>query len=323
LAGQRVVVTGGAGFIGSWVVRQLLQEQCQVKVLDDFSTGRVENLPRGLGGRDVVHCDINVDCSDIIRDWRPDVVVHLAGQISVAQSALTPHLDAATNIVGTLRLIEACERAGVARLVFAASCAIYGEPGVLPVTELAPIAPLNPYGLSKATAVSYLEWAARTYDLECVSLVFGNVYGPGQSVAHGGVVAKLIDAGLHGRPLEVVGDGEQTRDFLFVDDAARALVLACTRGRSGMINVGSGRQVSVNEVARLIADRMELPEDRIRHEPLAPSGVGRMVLDVSKARSELQWWPMRSLVDGINHAVSYESHWSRQRLVEYPSPALG
>jgi UDP-glucose 4-epimerase len=306
LGRARIVVTGGAGFIGSHVVAHLLAAGATVKVVDDLSTGTIENLrldfDGGLEEADIRICDIRSSVAAAsIRRWRPDVVVHLAAQASLPAAIRAPVVDADVNIRGTLNVLGACADAGVGLVVYAASSAIYGDAGGyrLPVTETAPITPTSPYGLSKATALKYVDWYSRHHRLPYTALVFGNVYGPRQE---GGVVSKMAHAlASGGRPV-IAGDGRQTRDFVFVGDVAAAVTIACAARGAGLVNVGSGTETSIAEVARLVSRWAGLSRAP-RHVGAVAGEVRRMALDISRAASVLGWRPVTALSEGVRATV--------------------
>lgn len=305
MTGMRVLVTGGAGFIGREVVTLLLGQGAQVLVLDNFSTGNWEKITKILDESDICPCDVVSECERIVHQWEPDAVIHLAGQTEIDTSVNEPAQDAATNILGTVRLIEACVDHGVPRMVFASSCAVFGRPPTLLVSESTPLNPLTPYGLSKATAMRYLEWASREHDFEGLSLVFGNVYGPGQG-GRPGVVTSMIRSALALRDLRVSGDGSQARDFVFVTDAARALVAAVTRGDAGMYVIGSGQGTAIGDVAGSVVAALKSPVRVELALDWAP-GVPHMALDSTRAREALGWEPEVSWERGLLQTINAET----------------
>ncbi|NLU78547.1 NAD-dependent epimerase/dehydratase family protein [Micromonospora sp. HNM0581] len=322
-APRRVLVTGGAGFIGSHVVSHLLLTCSQVRVLDDFSTGRIENLAeamrRGLTASDVFRGDVRTaQAAEMIGRWRPDVVVHLAGQSSLPAARRSPLFDADVNILGTVNIADACVRGGVRLLVHAASSAVYGEPGPdsLPLGEDHPLAATNPYGISKAVGVHYLDWYRREHGLTYTALAFGNVYGP--PPVHGGasVVALLTEALLDGRLPTIHGDGEQTRDFVHVVDVAAAVVRACQCPGAGLVNIATGRQTSINDLYRVARTVLGV-EAEAHHVPHPhPLEVRRMALDTSKAMTHLGWHSTIGLTEGVRLTVEE----ARRRRFGYTAP---
>ncbi|MEW2427171.1 GDP-mannose 4,6-dehydratase [Micromonospora sp. NPDC047644] len=306
----RVLVTGGAGFIGSHVVARLMLMGSQVRVLDNFSTGRIENLADaaygGLTEADVVSGDIRTpEGVEAIHQWQPDVVVHLAAQPSVPAARRSPLYDADVNVFGTVNVLDACARAGVRLVINASSSAIFGSVAAhdLPVREDHPIAPVSPYGVSKAAGTHYLDWYGRQHGLPYTSMVFGNVYGPRQEGSDCGVVSLMADALLAGRQVVIYDDGTQTRDFIHVSDVAEAIAVACHHPGVGLVNIASGRQTSVNEVYDTVREASGVGS-AARYEPLPwPGEVRNMALDTRKARELLGWYPKISFTEGVRMTV--------------------
>ncbi len=301
------MVTGGAGFIGSNLVDRLLAEGHAVDVVDDLSTGKLANLADARAHPDhelTVH-QIDVRSADMVEVMvhrRPEVVFHLAAQADVRVSVDRPVFDAEVNILGTVRVLEGAKAAGTGRVVFAASGGtLYGEPDPadLPVRESHPHRPLSPYGVSKKSALDYLVCYRELHAVEFCALALANVYGPRQD-PHGeaGVVAIFADRLRRGEALTVYGDGEQTRDFVYVDDVVDAFVRAGSRGGGLVLNVGTGREVSVNELARemAVAAGVSLPAV---HAPLRPGELLRSALDPGRAQIHLGWRSWTALSDGV------------------------
>jgi UDP-glucose 4-epimerase len=322
VVGRTVMVTGGAGFIGTHLVLRLLTAGARVGVLDDFSTGSARNLDAacdlGLDRADVVECDVRSPaCAEHLGRWKPDVVVHLAAQTSLPAARRCPVADADVNIRGTLTVLDACVRHGVPRLVYAASCAIYGQvgPAALPVTEEQPLAPATPYGVSKATALRYVQWFAEHHGLGYSAAVLGNVYGPGQPGHGEGVVACMAREILAGRPPVIRGSGRQSRDFLYVRDAVQALAAMCAGPDVGMVNVASGWETSITGVHQLVCAATGTSLSA-RQVSLVPEETRRMLLDITRARRCLGWEPSTPLAEGITETVQALS-------VQAPSVGVG
>lgn len=309
---MRVLVTGGAGFIGSHVTERLLADGIHVGIIDDLSTGTLDNLRRsaekGLPDEDVLVQDIcSSYCAAWLVDWQPDVVVHLAAQASVARSVADPATDARINIVGTLNVLDAAVRAGVRKVVFASSGGtIYGEPppGAANVAETEPYRPHSPYGLAKATVNRYLDLYDELFGLTSTVLALGNVYGPRQgSGRSSGVVADFAAALRGGRQPVVHGDGRQSRDFVYVTEVAEAFSLACGKADGMVVNIGTGVATSINEVLALVCRAMNVPvKPTWRPEP--PGEVRESVLDVRRSRKVLGWQSQISLPEGIRRVVA-------------------
>jgi UDP-glucose 4-epimerase len=303
---MRALVTGGAGFIGSTLVDRLLAEGHAVEVVDDLSTGRLSNLADARASRDHTFsfhqmdiCDPSV--ADLIERRRPEVVFHLAAQIDVRVSVDNPVRDARTNVLGSLNVLEGARRAGSRKVVFASSGGtIYGEvdPEDLPVTEAHPQRPVSPYGVSKKVVTDYLHAFRELHQLEYTSLALANVYGPRQD-PHGeaGVVAIFAGRLLTGEPCRIFGDGEQTRDYVFVDDVADAFVRAAERGSGLLCNIGTGVETSVNGLYRAMADNAGV-SDKAEYAPARQGELARSALDASRAGLHLGWSPFTSLEQG-------------------------
>ncbi len=296
---MRILVTGGAGFIGSHVVDRFIRDGHAVAVVDNLSSGRRANVHRDA----TLHvCDIrSARLADVVVGHRPQAVVHVAAQAAVARSVIDPVFDASVNLLGTLTLLEACRRAGVARVVYTSTGgAAYGETDVLPTPEDHPTRATSPYGVSKVTAERYLEvWTGLTGG-RAISLRLANVYGPRQS-PHGeaGVVAIFTHRLLHGEPCIVNGDGEQTRDYVYVEDVAEAVALALARDEVvGVFNVATGTETSVNELYRRLS-RLAGVDRAPVHGPSRPGEQRRSVLDASRAKAVLGWSPAITLDEGL------------------------
>jgi UDP-glucose 4-epimerase len=309
----RTLVTGGAGFIGSNLVDRLLVEGHEVDVVDDFSTGSLSNLAeaRGSAGRALTihHLDISAPAVvELMARRRPELVFHLAAQADVRVSVARPVFDAMVNIVGLLNVLEGARQAEAERVVFAASGGtLYGEPSAvdLPVRESHPQQPLSPYGVSKMAVIDYLVAYRALYSLEFCALALGNVYGPRQD-PHGeaGVVAIFADRVLRGEPVTVFGDGEQTRDFVFVDDVVDAFVRAATRGGGLVCNIGTGYETSVNDLVRSMARQAGSDVESVFADE-RPGELRRSSLDVERAAIQLGWRSWTQLDDGVRAVLEF------------------
>jgi UDP-glucose 4-epimerase len=309
----RTLVTGGAGFIGSNLVDRLLAEGHEVDVVDDFSTGSLSNLAeaRKSGGRSlhIHHLDITAPAvTELMVRRRPELVFHLAAQADVRVSVAQPTFDANVNVIGSLHVLEGARQAGAERVVFAASGGtLYGEPSPdeLPVRESHPHQPLSPYGVSKKSVMDYLVAYRALHALEFSALALANVYGPRQD-PHGeaGVVAIFAERILRGQDVTVYGDGEQTRDFVFVDDVVDAFVRAATRGGGLVCNIGTGSETSVNHLLATMADVAGV-EVNVVQAPLRQGELLRSCLDVERAAIQLGWRPWTELADGIAPVLEF------------------
>ena len=314
---MKCLVTGGAGFIGSTLVDRLLAEDHEVDVIDDLSTGSLANLAaaRAEGGKGFRfhQADIRApEVVEVISRIRPEVVFHLAAQADVRVSVARPVFDAEVNIVGSLNVLEGARVGGASKLVFASSGGtIYGDPPpeALPIKESQPQTPVSPYGVAKKTVGDYLRAYRELHDLEFTALALANVYGPRQD-PHGeaGVVAIFAERLLAGESCKVFGSGDQTRDFVFVDDVVDAFARAAERAGGLLLNIGTGVETSVNElysVMAAVAGRTGPPE----HQPARPGELARSSLDPAKASIHLGWKPWTSLEDGLAAVM----RWCRSR----------
>lgn len=288
---KRVIVSGGAGFIGSHVVDAYLKEGYQVGVIDNLTTGRRENLnPKA----DFFEVDIRDKrkTKEVLADFKPDIVNHHAAQVSVRLSIADPLYDASVNIIGSLNLLQACVETNVKKFIFASTGgAIYGEQDYYPADEQHPLRPMSAYGVGKAAFELYLQQYYLVYKLPYIALRYANVYGPRQD-PHGeaGVVAIFLQKMLAREAVTINGDGEQTRDFVFVGDVARANMLASKSSFVGSINIGTGTESSVNDVFRYLS---ELTSNNIKpiYGPAKPGEQRRSCLNYSLATKILNWQP--------------------------------
>lgn len=304
---MKALVTGGAGFIGSNLVDALLARGDEVTVVDDLSTGRRENLDAALAAEArLAELDIRDGAAlgELAREARPEVVFHLAAQIDVRKSIADPYFDAAVNVGGTANVLEAARAADARRVVFSSTGgAIYGEGEGqrLPLAEDAPIAPEAPYGQSKFAGEGYLALYERLYGLSAASLRLGNVYGPRQDpLGEAGVIAIFCGRLRDGARPTVYGDGRQTRDYIYVGDVVTAMLAAAGSAASGPLNVGTGIETDVLELARRLG---ELGDAGDSFEPeLAPPRTGevqRIAIDPTRAEQELGWRAETGLDEGL------------------------
>jgi len=304
---MRALVTGGAGFIGSNLVDALLARGDEVTVVDDLSTGRRENLEGALrAGATLAEADIRdlFAIEGVAVEARPEVVFHLAAQIDVRKSVADPAFDASINVGGTANVLEAARAAGAGRVVFTSTGgAIYGEGEgqALPLSEEAPLAPEAPYGQSKFAAEGYLSLYERLHSLSSVSLRLGNVYGPRQDpLGEAGVIAIFCGKLRSGGRPTVFGDGRQTRDYIYVGDVVSAALAAAGAAATGAINIGTGIETEVLELARLLGELGGAESFEPELAPARPGEVQRISIDPSRADRELGWRPQMSLAEGLS-----------------------
>ena len=301
---MRMIVTGGAGFIGSHVAETLLNAGHEVLILDNFSTGKKTNLPEGISFLEVDIC--RDDLNKIFLDFKPEAVCHLAAQIDVRKSILDPAYDAYVNIVGAAKLLEACKEAKVKKVIYSSSAAVYGEPQFLPVSEEHQIRPLSAYGISKHTVEHYLVVYNELYGIDYSILRYGNVYGPRQDpLGEAGVVAIFTDKVLKDEIPTIYGDGKQTRDFVFVKDIARANLLAAETKGSQLVNIATGVETSVNDVFNLLCQMAGKDHLKANYLPERSGEIRRMVMAKEKAKVEIGFAYKYSFAEGIKETLAY------------------
>jgi UDP-glucose 4-epimerase len=294
LSGRSVLVTGGTGFIGSHLVRELAPEN-EVTVLDLSPADGSTELPETVR---FVEGDVRDEEALARAGEGVDLIYHLAANVSVERSVEEPVWSHSVNVGGTLEVLEFARELG-ARVVFASSAAVYGDPEHLPVAESDRMDPRSPYGIEKLAGDGYVRRYADLYGVETVALRFFNVFGPGQSSEYAGVITAFVENAAAGQPLTVHGDGEQTRDFVHVEDVVQACLLAGATDRVGeAYNVATGREVSVNDLARTVLDVADATVDVVHTDP-RPGDIDRSCADVEKARDHLGFEPSVTLVDGL------------------------
>jgi UDP-glucose 4-epimerase len=306
---MKICITGAAGFIGSHVFEACVDAGYEAIAMDNLSHGKESNLP-------IIARLYNVDITKkevefLLKDEKPDFVIHLAAQVDVSTSVDNSLTDASVNIMGTLNLLEACCKAGVRKVVYISSAAVYGHPQYLPIDEEHPVLPLSPYGISKYVPEMYLRHFFYHYGLEYTVLRYANVYGPRQDPSgEGSVVAIFIDRLLKGETPVIYGDGEQTRDFIYVKDVAQGTLQALEGGNGAVFNVSSGKRVSVNELYAMLQKLMG-NEITARYAPPRPGDILHSCLANRKARKKLGWEPRYSLSEGLAETVLWRAKRSR------------
>lgn len=302
---MRILVTGGAGFIGSNLSDRLLAEGHEVAILDDLSTGRRDQVPAGARFYES-DLDDAAATERCVEEFRPEVVSHHAAQIDVRRSVDDPVRDARTNILGSLALLQSCTRHGVRKLIYASTGgALYGEGRDLPATEEHPVNPEAPYGASKHAVEHYLYLWKQLHGLDWTVLRYPNVYGPRQS-PHGeaGVNAIFIGLMLAGQRPRVFGTGDQVRDYLYVGDVVDANVRALSQAGGEILNLGTGIPTSVNDLVREINRILGTQFEPIS-EPARPGEVQRIYLDATRAGRLLEWRPQVRLAEGLRRTVEW------------------
>jgi len=306
---MKALVTGGAGFIGSNLVDALVERGDEVTVVDDLSTGKRENLADGPGSAaELVEADIRDSrgMRDLIDRVRPQVIFHMAAQIDVRKSTADPAWDAGINVLGTINLLQAALEAGVDRFINTSTGgAIYGEGRILPAPEDHPQAPEAPYGQSKFCAEGYCDLYSRLHGLSTVSLRYGNVYGPRQDpLGEAGVIAIFCGKLLEGAQPTIFGNGEQTRDYVYVGDVVRANLAAAESHANGAFNIGLGVETSVLDLVEALREISDT--DGFEPEFATPrlGEVQHIAIDPARAQGELGWEPHITLRDGLERTLT-------------------
>jgi len=298
------LVTGGAGFIGSHLVDELLNSGRRVIVVDDLSSGQLKNINSNCV---FMHGDITSDALDsIFEKEKPSLVFHLAAQSSVAISSDKPLLDASTNILGTLKIAENCYKHGVKKLIYSSTGgAIYGEPPELPVDESTAPKPISNYGVSKFQGEQFIELYHKLHNVNYCILRYANVYGPRQDGnGEAGVIPIFATLIQDGKQPTIFGTGEQKRDFISVHDVVRANMLAISNGKNSTYNIGSSVMYSVNQIYDLIKDHYGFTKEALTGAPRT-GDVFEISLDYAKAKKELEWEPEIDFENGLQETLQY------------------
>ena len=301
---MKVLVTGGAGFIGSHLVDRLVLEGHEAVVVDNLATGKRRNINRAAR---FYKMDIQSwRLERAFRNERPNVVMHLAAQMDVRKSVEDPMFDAQVNVLGTLNVLQQAVKHGVRKVVFSSSGgAIYGEQEAYPAPETHVTRPLSPYGLSKLCGEQYLSYFQRVSGLQAVSLRYANVYGPRQDPeGEAGVVAIFIQKMLNNEQAVINGNGRQTRDFVFVDDVVEANLAMMGQETQGTYNVGTGVETSINDLFRILVQHTGSNCKEV-HGPSKKGEQARSVIDNTKLRHEVSWEPKADLSEGLKKTVDY------------------
>lgn len=301
---MKMVVTGGAGFIGTHLVNRLVGRGHEVHVIDNLTTGD----PGQLHNEAVLHVtDVGgAQAASCIRLVRPDVVFHLAAQADVQRSIQSPAADASANITGTILMLDACRAANVRKIVFASTSGVYGDLQKERITEEDPVNPISFYALSKLTAEHYIRFYGDYFGLDYTILRYGNVYGPGQTAkGEGGVVAVFGERIMNGLPLRIFGDGHQTRDFIYVQDVVSANLAVMEAGSKETLNISTGVPTSINRLVEIIREQKKSSLETEYASPKA-GDILHSCLDNRKALTQLEWKPEFSVEKGIHETMR---HW--------------
>ena len=308
LAGHRIIVTGGAGFIGSNVVRRLLTEGARVVVLDDFYTGDENNLPTGEPNLEVVRGTVND--FELVRGLvdGASLVFHLAAR-NIIVSTRNPREDYEVNIGGTLNVLLAARETNLPRVVYSSSTSVYGNPRYLPINEDDATNMLSPYAVSKFAGENYCKAFYESYGLSSAVVRYSNVYGVAQRPdnPYCGVVSKFFESAMNGEPPRIHGDGEQTRDFTYIDDVVEATLLAgiSPKADGQVYNVGTGREVTVNQLARAIIEITGARVEPTYVDRRDIDNIRRRVVNIEKIRRELRWLPNFTVEQGLRRTYQW------------------
>ncbi|CAM2879186.1 NAD-dependent epimerase/dehydratase family protein [Paenibacillus sediminis] len=300
---MKVLVTGGAGFIGSHIVNLLLEQGYETVVCDNFSSGDRKHIPAGVK---MYAVDLDSpQLEQIFKIESPNYVIHQAAQVKVALSLNDPFTDAASNIMGTIRLLICCRKFAVKKIIYASSCAVYGEVGDCSILESFPIQPLSFYGLSKYTSEAYIRLFHELFDLSYTILRYSNVYGPRQtSSGEGGVISIFSENLLRGESPSIFGTGEQTRDFIYVKDVAAANVTSLHQGENAVFNISRNEKTSINQLFALmntITNKSQTPN----YLPARNGDIQYSRLDNSRALQLMGWKPIFDLQTGLKDTLTY------------------
>ncbi|MDP3882999.1 MAG: GDP-mannose 4,6-dehydratase [Candidatus Staskawiczbacteria bacterium] len=304
LNNKNILITGGVGFIGSHLVDKLIKDGHGVAIIDNLSTGRKENLNSNavFYGLDIQSPEV----SEVFEKEKPEIIFHYAAQIDVRKSVEDPIESAKTNILGSLNILENCRKFGVKKIVFASTGgAIYGEADVIPTPESYTARPVSPYGIEKLIVEHYLDFYKKECGLDYLILRFANVYGPRQnSKGEAGVIAIFCDNILDGKNPIINGDGKQTRDFVFVNDVVSCNILGLEKNKTGVFNVGTGKETDINAIFQKINGFFGSKDKEI-HVPAKKGEQQRSCLDIKKAERDLGWHPECKLEDGLKQTIKW------------------
>lgn len=300
---MKVMVTGGAGFIGSHIVDLLLENNYEVCIIDNLCHGKIQNVnPKAKFYK---YDLLDRDVFNIFQMEKPEIVIHEAAQVSTANSIINPIEDAQINIIGTLNLLEAAKNVKVRKVIYSSSAAVFGEPNYLPIDEEHPLKMISNYGVSKHVVEHYLSVYKKLYNISYVILRYSNVYGPKQdSSAEGGVVSIFCDKVLKNESPYIYGDGEQTRDFIYVKDVARANLLAIQSKSEGIFNVSSSQKLSINKLLKYISNILNKNITPI-YSKKRYGDIKDSLITYNKIFREIGWKPEYEILEGLKETIEF------------------
>ncbi|MDN4079267.1 NAD-dependent epimerase/dehydratase family protein [Paenibacillus polymyxa] len=300
---MRILVTGGAGFIASHIVDRLIAEQHEVCIVDNLSTGKQENInPSAI----FYNVDIrSEELLEVFENFKPQILIHHAAQISVSHSVADPSQDASINISGTINILDCCYKTGVQKIIYASSAAVYGYPEELPVKESAKLSPLSPYGLSKLTPEFYIQLYSNLHGLKYTILRYSNAYGERQDPkGEGGVISIFLDNLLAGKEIQIHGDGAQTRDFIYVKDIVNANIAALTKGENCITNISTQTEISVKELFEMMRNILGIDASAYYMQERI-GDIKYSSLSNQQAQLILGWTSQFTLYQGLKETINY------------------
>ena len=300
---MNILVTGGAGFIGSNLVDRLVEEGHKVVVIDNLSTGKTENVHSKANFYKLDICDKKI--RDIFKSEKIEVVYHKAAQIDVQKSIEDPIFDGKVNILGTINVLEACKKTNVKKIIYPSSAAVYGEPKYLEIDENHPISPISYYGISKFTPENYIKTYSEFYDIDYTIFRYSNAYGIRQDPkGEGGVIAIFMDKLFRGKSPTIFGDGSATRDFIYVEDIVEANIKALDRGSKEVFNIGTGVATSINELFYIMKEIMDV-DVKVKYGKERGGDIKNSFFNIDKAKEKLNWIPKYRLEEGLYKTIKY------------------
>ncbi|WFD11121.1 NAD-dependent epimerase/dehydratase family protein [Tepidibacter hydrothermalis] len=300
---MKILVTGGAGFIGSNLVDELINLHYEVVVMDDLTTGKVENLNSKAKFYKMDICD--EDVLKIFENEKFDIVYHMAAQINVQKSIKDPIYDANVNVIGTINILEACRKNNVKKIIYSSTAAVYGNPDYLGIDEKHHKQPISFYGLSKLSPEYYISIYSKLYNLDYTILRYSNVYGiRDDKNGEGGVISIFLDRIINGKSIKIFGDGSATRDYIYVEDVVDANINSMKYGNREIFNIGTGKHTSVLELFKIIRN-IENKDINVVFEDERPEDIKHSYFEINKSLSMLNWNPKFSLEQGLRKTVEY------------------